>query len=430
MMQQVIKEDLLHYVWKTKQISQEKLMTTAGLPVKIITWGIHNHDSGPDFFNGKVQIGDTTWVGNIEMHIFSSDWHKHSHDTDPAYDNVILHVVYEADTEVYTSSELQLHCIELKDRIPHHLTNTYTSLLQSQYDVPCQSLISKVDPLTISMWKTRLVAERLEQKSQDIKQLLISNIGDWETTTYVTLAKYMGAKVNTQAFEAMARALPLSILTKNNDSLLKVESLLYGTAGMLEASFDGDDYHAARQQEYRFLQKKYNLQHIPPVMWKFSKMRPANFPTVRLAQMAQILYHSTSLFSKILAAASLTELRALFTFQASVYWDHHYRFGKTAAKVSKKKMTSKFVDLLLINVVAPLIFRYGLEVDSRDYCEKATDLLEEIKGESNAITNRWVELGVSNSTALDSQALIHLKNEYCNNKKCLSCNIGNKIVLI
>jgi len=427
-MQQVIKEDLLHYVWKTKQINHQGLTTTDDLRVEIVDWGTHNHDSGPDFFNGKIVIDGTLWVGNIEMHIFSSDWHKHSHDSDPAYDNVILHVVYETDGDAYTAAGSKLHCVEIKDRIPDQIKANYSSLLQAQYDIPCQSLVHTVDEFTISMWKDRLIADRLEHKSQVILRSLADTTYDWDTTTYITLVRYMGSKVNGDAFEAMARALPLTVILKCNDSLLKVESLLYGVAGMLEASYD-DPYYRQLQAEYRFQSQKYKLQHIPPVMWKFSKMRPANFPTVRLAQLAQILFHTQSLFSRVLDCGETYDLRQLFSYTASQYWDNHYRFGKEAAKVYKKTVTPAFIDLLLINVVAPLLFRYSLQTDQRSFADRAVALLSDIKSESNAIVSKWRKLGLSSSTALDSQALIHLKKQYCDHKKCLSCNIGNKIVL-
>ncbi len=428
MIQRIIKEDLLHYVWKTKQIDTLSLTTTTGLAVEILDWGVHNHDSGPDFFNGKVKIGDTIWAGNIEMHIFSSDWEKHSHDTDPAYDNVVLHVVYEADKDIFTTLETKIPCIELKERIDSQIKEKYSQLIHNNKSIPCEKMIANIDSLTINMWKDRLVAERLSTKAISIKTILDKYEYDWESAMYITLARYMGSRVNTETFELLGHNLPLHIIRKNVDEITKIEALLYGTAGMLGVSYK-DEYFISLQREYTFLAKKYSLTHIPPVMWKFSKMRPANFPTVRIAQLAQILYSQPSLFSKILDTSDTVDLRELFEVTASPYWESHYRFDTVSKVCRQKTLTNAFIDLILINVVAPLLFLYGQEKADNQMCDRAITLLESIKSEKNAIISKWKELGVDSTSAMDSQALIHLKNQYCAVKRCLSCNIGNKIVM-
>jgi len=428
-MQHIIKEDLLHYVWKTKQIDIENLTSTEGHTVTIQEWGNHNHDSGPDFFNGKVIVDGILWAGNIEMHIYSSDWEKHSHECDSAYDNVVLHVVYEEDKPIYNHEEKRIPCIELKDRIAEPLKQNYGKLLQSTYTIPCEAVIGKVDPLTVSMWKSRLIAERLEEKARYTKTFLVDYNQDWETAFYITLCRYMGARVNTEPFEALAKNLPLHILHKNKDDLHKVESLIYGVSGMLEVNYT-DEYFINLKSEWKFLSKKYALSNIPPVMWKFSKMRPPNFPTVRLAQLAQILGKHPTIFAMMLDETEPTKLREIFEVTASTYWDQHYRFDTISKEERAKSLTSSFIDLILINVVSPVLFLYGLEKGQPEYGERAINLLETLTSEKNSVISKWKSLGISSDTALDSQSLIHLKSKYCDHKKCLSCNIGNKIVLL
>lgn len=426
MIHQIIKEDLLHYVWKTKQIDLSDLKTVDGKEVEIKAFGIHNHDAGPDFSHGKVIIDGTQWVGNIEMHIRSSDWEKHSHDSDPAYDSVILHVVYDYDIPIYTTSEVEIPCIELRDRIKPALKNNYARLLQAETPIPCGHMLNRIDELTLTMWKDRLIAERLESKSQYIKGILTTTTYDWNETLYITLTRYMGSRVNTEAFESLALNLPHQILLKNADKLLSVEALLYGVGGMLEAGYK-DSYFQSLQREYRFLAQKYTLTHIPPSMWKFSKMRPANFPTVRIAQLAAILCETPRLFSRILEAEDADAIFALLDGRASPYWDEHYRFDKKSISRAKN-ITPGFKALIAINVVAPILYLYGLEKDDSTYTDKAVRLLQSIKPEKNSIITKWNDLGIRVSSAMDTQAYIHLRKQYCDHRKCLSCSIGNKLV--
>jgi len=426
MLQRIIKEDLLHYVWKTKQIDLSGLQTTEGLEVMILDFGVHNHDSGPDFFNGKVIIGDTQWAGNIEMHVFSSDWEKHSHDSDPAYDSVILHVVYEEDKPAYTTREAKIPCIELKSRISKSLKLNYAKLLQNNQPISCSQSIGKVDNITIGIWKDRLVAERLETKANRLKNLLDETGYDWDETMYRTTAKYMGSKVNVSAFESLAKNITLNTIMKNKGNQLAIEALLFGTAGMLEANYK-DQYFTHLKKEFSFLKSKYKISSIPPVMWKFSRMRPANFPTVRIAQFAEILRIKPRLFSEIVEVKNNEDLRKLFQVSASKYWDNHYRFDKESVN-RKKRLTPGFIDLLLINVVAPMVYLYGLEKSNSKYTEQAIEVLTNIKAEKNTIISKWNDLGTISKSAMDSQALLHLFSMYCTNKRCLSCSIGNKIV--
>ena len=426
MLQQVIKEDLLHYVWKTKLINVKELKTVDGKPLLIQDFGIHNHDSGPDFFNGRIILDNLLWIGNIEMHVFSSDWDNHSHDSDPAYNNVVLHVVYEHDKKAYTSEGIEIPCIELKSRINDTIKLNYTRLIQTTNQIPCKEYLKRIDTLTLLFLKDRMIIERLEAKTAYLSQLLKQSKKDWEYAFYIMLARYMGGKVNNDAFELLAKNISMQLLLKKIDNSLSVEALLFGAAGMLKAGYK-DPYFLELKREFAHLQTLYKLDTVPPVMWKFSRMRPANFPTIRIAQLSAIVLKNKRLFSKIIHCEKMTDVYPLFQVTASKYWDNHYLFDKSSTP-RIKKLTKSYIDLLVINVIAPTLFLYGKEKDEPSYCEKAISFLSNIKGEKNKITTKWNDLGISTSTAMDSQALIHLKHNYCAKKKCLNCTIGNNLI--
>ena len=427
MLTPIIREDLLYYLWKTKSFNMTNLITEDGQSIEIIEFGNQNYDSGPDFSNGKVKIGNTVWAGNIEMHVYSSDWERHNHDLDKAYDNVILHVVYEHDREVHTTTEQFIPCLELKNRIPIKLKQNYAQLIANNNWIPCESQLPNVPEHTITFWLQRLVAERLESKTEYLKTILLQTNSDWEETMYIFLMRYMGARVNMDPFESLAKNLPLSILQKNKDDLLKIEALLYGQAGMLLATHANDEYYEELKSEYQFLSKKYSLSYIPPVSWKFSKMRPAGFPTVRLAQTAQIFHKTENLFSHILDTKDTKSIKQLFNSTPSEYWEHHYRFG-TDSIHKEKQLSDGFIDLIIINVVSPILFLYGKSIADEQYCEKAIEHLEFLKPEKNKIISNYKALGVKAVSAADSQGLLQLKKAYCDPKLCLSCSIGNKLV--
>lgn len=403
------------------------LKTQDGQKVEILQYGNQNYDAGPDFSNGKIKIGDTIWAGNIEMHVYSSDWERHSHDLDKAYDNVILHVVFEHDREVHTTTEQFIPCLQLKDRIPPSIKANYAKLISNNNWIPCEQQLHNVPEHTIAFWLQRLVAERLESKTDYLNSILEQTNTDWEETLYVFLLRYMGARVNMDPFESLAKNLPLSIIQKNKDDVQKIEALLYGQAGMLLANHKEDSYYTDLQTEYKFLAKKYNLSHIPPVSWKFARMRPAGFPTIRIAQIAQILYKSQHLFSQIIAAKTTSEIKNLFQASTSNYWKSHYRFA-TESIEKEKCLGSGFIDLIIINVVSPILFLYGKSIANETYCDKAIAHLEAIKAEKNKIIRGFNSLGIVPKTAADSQALLQLKKHYCDPKLCLSCSIGNKLI--
>lgn len=426
MLTPIVREDLLYYLWKTKTFDMIDLKTICGQSIEIIDFGVHNHDAGPDFSNAKVKIGDTIWAGNVEMHVYSSDWEKHSHDLDKAYDSVILHVVYEHDRQIHTTTEQLIPTIELKQRIPADIKHNYARLISNNNWIPCESQLPSVAAHTVTFWLQRLVADRLESKTAYLQTILSLTHNDWEETLYIYLMRYMGVRVNTDPFESLAKNLPLALIQKNQDDLYKIESLLYGQAGMLMADH-ADPYYQSLKSEYAFLKQKYKLTHIPPVSWKFARMRPAGFPTIRLAQMAQILYHTRHLFSQIKEATNIEGVRSLFVAEPSEYWSHHYRFG-TESVHKDKALSRSFANLIIINVVAPILFLYGQSIDDRNYCDRAIELLEAIKPEKNKIITNYKELGMPILSAADSQAALELKKKYCDAKRCLSCAIGNSLV--
>jgi hypothetical protein len=427
MLTPIIREDLLYYLWKTKSFNLSDLLTEDGQPIEIIDFGNQNYDSGPDFSNGKVKIGETIWAGNIEMHVYSSDWERHNHDLDKAYDNVILHVVYEHDREVHTTTEQFIPCLELKNRIPKKLKQNYSQLISNNNWIPCENQLPNVPNHTVTFWLQRMVAERLESKTEYLKSILEYTNNDWEETMYVFLMRYMGARVNMDPFESLAKNLPLSIIQKNKDVLQTIEALLFGQAGMLLATHTSDNYYESLKSEYLFLSKKYQLTNIPPVSWKFARMRPAGFPTIRIAQMAQIICNTEHLFSQILDAKEIKSIRHLFHAIPSEYWEDHYRFG-TDSIYKEKHLGDGFIDLIIINVVSPILFLYGKSIADEQYCERAIKHLESLKPEQNKIITNYKALGIKTSSAADSQGLLQLKKAYCDPKLCLSCSIGNKLI--
>ncbi len=422
----IVKEDLLQYVWRTKQLSLDELFTTDGEKVDIFHFGYLNSHAGPDFSQAKIKINDTLWVGNVEMHVLSSMWNTHGHNNDPAYDNVILHVVYEEDKEICRKDRSKIPCIELKDRILPKIKSNYGKLLQNDYWVPCEKLINLVPQEKIQFWWHHLLVDRLERKTNDIKDILAINRGDWEETTFVLISKYLGGKVNSLPMELLARSIPVTTLYKNRNNLLTVEALLFGQSGMIQSAFK-DEYPSKLKKEYSFYQKKYSLQPINPVAWKFGKMRPANFPTIRIAQLADLLYQQEFLFRKIIEAHDGLTIKSIFAAEASFYWNNHYRFDKES-KSRVKKLGDGFIDMLSINVVAPLLFTYGMMTGEEKYKNKALHLLQEIPPEKNNIISRWKSLSVTPKNAYDSQSLIQLKQQFCRHQKCLHCAIGNHIM--
>ena len=422
-----MKESILHYVWQYKLFSQDKLQTTDGATVEIIDTGKRNVDAGPDFFNAKVRINDILWAGNVEIHTHSSDWNRHRHQTDKAYMNVILHVVGAVDTDTFNADGEKIPQLVL--RYPDHINRNYEQLLNEQKWIACADKIQNVPKIIVESWKQALLAERLQQKTAAIAQLQDANLQHWEESFYVVLARSFGFGVNSQTFEGLAKSLPLSILAKHKDSLHEIEALLFGQSGLLAEKADGDQYATELRKTYDFLRKKYSLQPINGAQWKLLRLRPDNFPHIRIAQFSALIYSSSKLFSKIIEQPELTYLRTLFSCEPSVYWKMHYVFGRESKKKTKH-LGTKTIDVLLINTIVPFLFWYGEQKQLQTYKDKALELLEQLPPERNAVIDGWAALGLTSSSAYDTQALLQLKKMYCDDKKCLRCRIGHKVVAV
>lgn len=413
-------ERLLHYIWQFQHFNRDALHTTEGEPVHVYFPGHYNSNQGPDFTNARVRVGTTTWVGTAELHVRSGDWHKHKHGEDPNYKNVILHVVWEEEPGDGKSTT-HLPVLELKNRVPGLLLQRYEALMQTGTFIPCEQLVTDVPALTWQSWKDRLLAERLLRKAGQMEAGLRENNYHWEESFWWLLARSFGIPVNASAFEEMARSLPLKLLARHRSSSLQLEALLLGQAGLLDEE-PRDAYQEALQKEYHFLREKYKLQpNQLPV--HFLRMRPVNFPGIRLAQLAALLGGSARLFSRVKETMPALGLRNIFTIRASGYWDTHYRFGEVA-KPKEKKLGSHGTATIIINAIAPAIFAYGQYQQEEKYKQQALHWLEQTSAEKNSITRGFVKMGVPTRTAADSQALIELKNEYCNHKRCLECAVG------
>ncbi len=420
-------ESFLHYIWQFQYFNKTDLKTTEGEEVAIMKQGIYNTNAGPDFSQSKIKIGKIEWAGNVEVHVRGSEWYNHKHEQDPAYENVVIHVVWENDKPVYRQDKTLLPTLELKNRIDESLFHSYKKLVRSSSDVACEKSIRSVDQVVQLSMLDKALTQRLETKSSSVISLLKNNRGDWEETTYQWLAKAFGFKVNSDPFFELAKTISFKILQKQK-SLLAKEAILFGVAGMLTTKTK-DEYITSLYDEYQFLRKKFKLEdgELSPAQWKFLRLRPANFPTIRIAQFASILHHHQNIFSKLIEIKDAKALTNIFSTQQSSYWQKHFRFGKPAkGKVAELGQSS--VENLIINTVAPLWVAYGRSKDDQVYIEKALDFLNQIGGEQNKITRQWEKIGVKIKTAFDSQACIELYNNFCKKRQCLNCNIGISIL--
>ena len=421
-----MKEDLLHYVWKYKKINFTKLRTVTGEPIKVKSVGQHNHDSGPDFFNAMIEIGDQLWAGNVEMHVKSSDWYLHNHELNKNYDNVILHVVWEHDTEIFRDNNSAIATLELKHYISDGVLRNYKKLITNQVRwINCEGNFSEIEAFVIYNWLDRLYFERLECKSKTITSMLQASKYDWEEVLFKMLTKNFGLKVNSEAFLSLANATPFSIVRKVQSNRQMLEALFFGQAGLLQQPVE-NRYYENLCVDYTFLSQKYNLDNsnIEPV--QFFRLRPANFPTIRLSQLSSLYFQNQNLFSQIIERDTLDSFYQLFKVSTSSFWENHYTFSKES-KPSKKSISKSFINSLLINTIIPLKFcftRHRGETASIDDLA----LISEIKPENNTIIDKFNRLRPLTNSALHSQALIQLKSEYCDKNKCLHCAIGNTLL--
>jgi hypothetical protein len=419
-------EELLHHLWKFRLFDQLELRTTSHESIEILKTGEHNHHAGPDFFNSKIRIAGTLWAGNVEVHIHASDWKKHEHQHDKSYDNIILHVVYHADQPIYRASGEPIPTLEIKTRIAASYYRNYLKFKLSMDWIPCEKQISTVPAIVVNASLDRLLVERLEEKSKLIGTVLDLNKMNWEETFYQILARNFGFKTNALPFELLAKSISSLILGRHKSSLLQVEALLFGQAGFLDQHFQ-DRYPQQLQNEYVFLKQKFKLIPIDNHLWKFLRLRPVNFPTIRIAQFAALVHESSHLFSKMMDAEKLDELKLLLNIDVSEYWQSHYVFDKRSSN-RKKSLGVESVHNLIINTIVPFLFVYGRSRGEERYIERALQFLEELEGEHNSIIANWKSLNIPVEKAYATQALLQLKNSYCDQKKCLHCSIGNYLL--
>jgi len=420
-----IPEKFLHHLWKHRLFSEEKLATQLGEKIEVIKVGQHNIHAGPDFQNARIRIGNTLWVGNVEIHIHSSDWYCHGHHHDKAYDNVILQVVLNHNQQVRRTNNEVIPTTEIQ--FDNNLFIHYQHLQENESWIPCEKELPTVDPSIIDFWLSRLTIERLEHKTRQIEQLLLENQNNWEAAFYIMLAKNFGFKVNAGPFEMLSRSLPLSNVSRIRDNLQQLEALFFGQAGFLDQKRLDDEYHRQLFDEFLYLQKRFRVKPMPKHLWRFAKLRPVNFPTLRIAQFCTLMHQSERLFSEILERSTLHQLRTLFDLQPSPYWNTHYGFHKTSPHRHKRLGEDAF-NVLVVNTIVPFLFIYGQIHDKPQFKERALDLLLETGPEKNSILSRWKILGVNIPNAYYSQALLELKNVYCNQRRCLDCQIGNQLL--
>lgn len=426
-------ELFLYYIWQFQYFNKQNLQTVAGETLNILRTGLQNTDAGADFQQAQVEIHGKFWAGSIEIHLTNADWNLHKHHTNKQYNNVILHVVWNHETNkiAYREDGSMIPTLVLSDRVSPLLLDKYAQFISQKQLIPCQNYFKDVDKLKILSMLDNVLVQRLQRKAQIITDLLTENTGNWEETTYQILAQSFGFKVNSEAFLALAKSLPFKILTKHGDDLLDIEALVFGQSGLLTDLEIGDEYSKELTKRYFYLKYKYNLTPLEAQRWKFLRMRPANFPTIRLAQFSMLIHSvmqvQQSFFTSFIHTNTAKELQKILQISASDYWHAHYNFSK----VSTRKMGNLGIDgvnILIINTIAPLLTAYSLQKDNDVYIEKAIKILEQLPAESNKITELWEDVGLSTKNAFDAQASIELYNEFCAKKRCLSCRIGICII--
>ena len=411
-----MKEEFIYYLWENRLLSLD-LKTTEGEEVTILSVGNRNHDSGADYVNARIKIGDALWAGQVEMHVRTSDWFKHNHHNDDNYNNVILHVVYDHDTD-----KLKIPTLEIKGKFNTSLFHKYNWFLSSRNWIPCGEFIGGVQSFTIVSWLDRMLVEHLENECKELDFKLRNNNYDWEQTFYQRLMRYFGLKVNNDSFEYLSRILPLKLLLKHLDNKIQVESMFFGCAGFLDKDFE-EEYPCLLKREFHILRRKFGLKVMPLSNWKFLRLRPPNFPTIRIAQLAKIIHKNGNMFSKIRDADDIEGIMKLFDVELDTYWDNHFQFDKVSKMERRKVLGRTAVDLIMINAVVPMVFHYGCTHSLESYKEKAMTYLEQIEAEDNLIIRKFKESGIILQNAFQTQAILYMYNHYCRPKRCLECRI-------
>lgn len=421
-----MKEDFLHYIWKFQNFNTVELVGTNGEKINVKSIGIHNKDAGPDFLNARIIIDDKEWAGNVEIHLKASDWYAHKHEQDKGYDSVVLHVVYTYDQPVFLHDGSEIPALELKSIIPPTAIANYNHLMIEPDWLACRNSIAKIDSFIFKNWMDRLLLERLEAKVSPINQTLSQLNGDWESVFYIWLAKYFGFKVNSEPFYQLAINVPFQLYSKYEQQF-QIEALLFGQAGLLQKEFI-DEYPNRLKTEYHFLKSKHQLFELNGSSWKFLRLRPANFPSIRLSQFASLVFRHKRMFALILKTSTIKEMIELFDTRANEYWENHFLFDKPSKQNKYTKLGISGKRILIINAVVPVMFAYGKKVGDDQIIEKSIRFLEELQSEDNTIISHFKSFGIESKNAFTSQSLIQLSAAYCKNKNCLNCAIGNKII--
>ena len=422
-----MQEDFLHYIWKHKAFDTSQLKTSKNEVVEILQLGQHNLNAGPDFFNAQLIIDGQLWAGNVEIHIKASDWYVHHHETDKAYDNVILHVVWEDDSEIFRKDNTAIPTLELRRFIDLDLLNNYQKLIKSNTWINCDNSFSEVDDFLLSNWLERLYIERLERKSEAIFDLLKTSNNDWEAVLFKMLTKNFGLKVNGESFFSLSNSFEFAIVRKLQSEVPDLEALFYGQADLLSEDDVQDIYYQDLQKRYQFLKQKFKLNNQGVLPLHFFRLRPPNFPTIRLSQLANLYHSHSNLFSEVISVKSIEDLYTLFKIETSDFWKTHYTFTKSS-KQTKKVLTKSFIDLLIINTVIPLKFSYA-KSQGKSIDDDLFQLIKQIKIEKNSIVSKFLDLKPLEKHALNSQALLQLKLNYCDKNKCLQCAVGNSLIV-
>lgn len=411
-----MKEDFIYYLWENRLLHLD-LTTTEGDEIVILSVGIRNLDSGADYNNARIKIGGTLWAGQVEIHVRSSDWYRHNHQDDNNYNNVILHVVYECDNK-----SPPIPTLEVKGKFDIVLLQNYETFLNSRKWIPCEDFIGGVHCFAINSWLDRMLVEHLEKECKDLDFRLKNNHDDWEQTFYQRFMRYFGLKVNNDAFEYLSRVLPLNLLLKHLDNDIYVEAMMFGCAGFLDDDFE-EPYPNLLKREFRMLKSKFGLRTVPISNWKFLRLRPPNFPTIRIAQISKIIIKNGAMFSKIRDSNSIEEIIELFDVELDGYWNNHFQFDKISGSVKKKNLGKTAVELSMINSVVPMLFYYGKYHLSERHVEKAMSYLEQLEAEDNLIIRNFQKCGLMFQNAFQTQAALYMYKHYCRRRRCLECRI-------
>ncbi len=421
-------EKFVSFLWQHSYFNTAQLSTTSGEYIVIKHPGYLNIHAGPDFMESKIRIGDMEWAGSVEIHVKSSHWYAHDHSSNPDFNKVILHVVWKNDLEVYRNDNSPIPTLELYDKVNPGILEKYTCLIYPRSGYPCHAYLSNVKNISILSMIDKAMAERLDGKADDVNKIFLETEKDWEETSYRVLLRNFGFKVNQDNMFLLSKALPFSILSRHRGDRLQTEALLFGMAGFLDKAYDS--YSQKLRDEYLFLQYKYslNMNFLKRYQWRFLRLRPQNFPTIRIAQLAKLLGKMDKIFSTIIGSDSVKDIMNLFKIKQSSYWQHHYDFGKRS-KQELSGIGKDSIHNVLINTYVPILSAYARNLKNLYYLSKANKILESIPPENNHIIRNWTKIGIQPISSFESQGLIELSNSYCNKKKCLNCNIGTDILL-